>query len=99
MLVTDPTQRGLVTAKHMADMVPGLEIGVGRVYLVVNRLRGEMPVPLAKAVAQTGLELLGTVPDDPQMAEFEFTGQPLVELPAETAVYQAVQEIAKNIIG
>jgi len=99
LLVTDPTQRGLVTAQRMAEMVPGLEIGVGRVYLVVNRLRGEMPASLAEAVEQTGLELLSTVPDDPQMAEFEFTGRPLVELPAETAVYQAVQEIAKNIIG
>jgi len=98
LLVTDPTQRGLVTAKHMADMVPGLKIGVGRVYLIVNRLRGEMPAPLAQAIEETGLELIGTVPEDLETAEFEFTGRPLVELPAETAVYQAVREIAKSII-
>ena len=98
LLVTDPTQRGLVTAKHMADMVPELKIGVGRVYLIVNRLRGEMPAPLTQAIEQTGLELLGTVPDDPEMAEFEFTGRPLVELPAETAVYQAVREAARRIL-
>jgi CO dehydrogenase maturation factor len=98
LLVTDPTQRGLVTAKHMADMVPELKIGVGRVYLIVNRLRGEMPAPLTQAIEQTGLELLGTVPDDPEMAEFEFTGRPLVELPAETAVYQAVRETARRIL-
>jgi len=72
---------------------------VGHVYLVVNRLRGEMPAPLAEAVAQTGLELLGTVPEDAAMAEFEFTGRPLVELPAETAVYRAVREIAERAIG
>ena len=98
LLVTDPTQRGLVTAKHMADMVPELKIGVGRVYLIVNRLRGEMPAPLTQAIEQTGLELLNTVPDDPEMAEFEFTGRPLVELPAETAVYQAVRETARRIL-
>jgi len=99
LLVTDPTQRGLIAAQHMREMVPGLEIGVGHVYLVVNRLRGEMPAPLAEAVAQTGLELLGTVPEDAAMAEFEFTGRPLVELPAETAVYRAVREIAERAIG
>ena len=98
LLVTDPTQRGLVTAKHMADMVPELKIGVGRVYLIVNRLRGEMPAPLTQAIERTGLELLSTVPDDPEMAEFEFTGRPLVELPAETAVYQAVREAARRIL-
>ena len=99
LLVTDPTQRGLVTAQHMAEMVPELEIGVGHTYLIVNRLRGELPAPLARAVEQTGLELLGTIPDDPAMAEFEFAGRPLVELPAETAVYRAVWEIARKVVG
>ena len=99
LLVTDPTQRGLIAAQHMAEMVPGLKIGVGHVYLVVNRLRGEMPAPLAEAVAQSGLELVSTVPEDLSMAEFEFTGRPLVELPAETAVYRAVRGIARMIVG
>jgi len=101
LLVTDPTQRGLIAAQRMAEMVPELEIGVGHVYLIVNRLRpiGDRDeMPLARAVEQSGLELLGTVPDDPAMAEFEFTGRPLVELPAGTAVYQAVQEIARKVL-
>ncbi len=99
LLVSDPTRRGLLTAQRMRDMVPGLEIGVGSIYLVVNRLRGEMPPPLAEVVEETGLNLLGTVPEDPAMAEFEFTGRPLVQLPADTAVYQAVRKIAKSVIG
>jgi len=99
LLVTDPTQRGIIAAQRMAEMVPELDIGVGHVYLVVNRQRGEMPAPLAEAIARTGLELIGTVPEDPAMAEFEFTGRPLVELPAEAAVYQAVREIAREVVG
>jgi CO dehydrogenase maturation factor len=113
LLVTDPTQRGLIAARRMREMVPELDIGVGHVYLVVNRLRGEvegaeaqestgakkLPPPLAEAVARIGMELLGTVPEDPAMAEFEFTGRPLVELPAETAVYRAVQGLAKRMMG
>jgi len=121
LLVTDPTQRGLIAAQRMREMVPELDIGVGHVYLVVNRLRGEeasgrerevegaeaqestgakeLPPPLAEAVARIGMELLGTVPEDPAMAEFEFTGRPLVELPAESAVYRAVQGLAKRMMG
>ena len=99
LLVTDPTQRGLIAVRHMAGMVPELEIGVGHTYLVVNRLRGDMPEPLAQAVEEFGLDLLSTVPEDLAMAEFEFTGRPLVELPAETTVYQAVRGIAGQIVG
>jgi CO dehydrogenase nickel-insertion accessory protein CooC1 len=49
-------------------------------------------------VEQTGLELLGQVPDDLSMAEFEFTGRPLVELPAEAPVYQAVRHMAQKVL-
>jgi CO dehydrogenase maturation factor len=116
LLVTDPTQRGLIAAQRMREMVPELEIGVGRTYLVINRLRGDgapaagpaagpgagtawgVPAPLAQAVEQADLELVGTVPEDPAMAEFEFTGRPLVELPAETSVYRAVREIAERVM-
>ena len=99
LLVTDPTQRGLFTAQQMAEMVPELEINVGRIYLVINRLRNdEMPAPLAEAVEKTGLELLGTVPDDAAMDEFEFSGRPLVKLSTDTTIYQAVQKIAQDIL-
>lgn len=105
LLVTDPTQRGLITAKRMQDMVPELEIGVGHVYLVLNRLRGDgragaeaIPPPLARAIEEAELDLIGTVPEESAMPEFEFTGRPLVELPEETGLYQAVREIAEEIL-
>jgi CO dehydrogenase maturation factor len=98
LLITDPTQRGLITARRMAEMVPELEISVGQTYLIVNRLAGEMPKPLAEAIDETELTLLGTVPNDPAMAEFEFSGRPLIELPADSAVYQAVRKITRQIL-
>lgn len=106
LLVTDPTQRGLNTAKRMEEMVPELEIGVGRVCLVLNRLRNSgqgtgdgIPQPLATAIEDADLALIGTVPEEPTMAEFEFTGRPLVELPEETGLYQAVRKIAEEILS
>ena len=112
LLVTDPTQRGLITAKRMEEMVPELDIGVEHVYLVVNRLRGvgrddvasptrtePLPEPLAAAIQEAGLDLVGTLPEEPTMAEFEFTGRPLVELPEETDLYQAVRGIAETILN
>jgi CO dehydrogenase maturation factor len=104
LLVTDPTQRGLITAKRMQDMVPELEIGVGDVYLVLNRLRKdgrqgvEVPSPLAEAIQEADLDLIGTLPEESAMAEFEFTGRPLVELPDDAGLYQAVREIASDIL-
>jgi CO dehydrogenase maturation factor len=104
LLVTDPTQRGLIAAKRMKEMVPGLEINVGHTYLIVNRVQEQgsresegLPEPLAEAIEQAELDLIGVVSEDPSMAEFEFTGRPLVELPSESTVYQAVCKIAEKI--
>ncbi len=105
LLVTDPTQRGLITAKRMQDMVPELDIGVGHVYLILNRLRAAgrrddlaVPRPLAQAIDEADLDLIGTLPEESAMSEFEFTGRPLVELPGDTSLYQAVREIADDIL-
>jgi len=99
LLVTDPTQRGLLAAERMAAMVPALEIGVEHVYLIVNRVRGDLAPPLAEAIEANGLSLIGTVPEDETMAEFEFSGRPLIELPASTPVYRAISDIADRILN
>jgi len=107
LLVTDPTQRGLITAKRMQEMVPELEIGVRHVYLVLNRLRGRgqgrdgadaVPTPLAEAIDHADLDLIGTLPEEPSMAAFEFTGRPLVQLPPDSGLYEAVRDIADDIL-
>jgi len=100
LLVTDPTQRGITAARRIVEMVPGLEVNVKQMYLIVNRLVGDqMPSPLAAAVQEIGVELAGTVPSDPDMAEYEFTGRPLVDLPDDAQVVQAVYRIADSILS
>jgi CO dehydrogenase maturation factor len=100
LLVTDPTQRGLAAAQRIVEMVPGLEVNVKQMYLIVNRLVGnQMPPPLVAAVPEIGVDLAGTVPSDPDMVEYEFTGRPLIELPDDAQVVQAVYRIADRILS
>lgn len=98
LLVTDPTQRGLIAAQRMANMVPELDIGVGQVYLVINRVRGgTLPEELEEAVADSGLALLGITPDDPWLGEYEYSGRPLVQLPDDSVAWEAVKEMARQL--
>ena len=100
VIVTDPSQRGVEAARRIMAMIPGLEVNIGSVYLVVNRLwSDEMPAPLVDAVKAVGAELVGTVPNDPLMAEYDLAGRPLVQLPADAPVVQAVYRIAERILS
>ena len=99
-LVTDPSQRGVTAARRIVEMVPGLEVNIKHLHLIVNRLIGEAMVPaLDTAVRGVGAKLVGTIPNDPAMAEYEFTGRPLVELPRDSQVVQAVYRIADKVFS
>ena len=97
LIVTDPTQRGLVAAQRIAELRTELDIRVENAYLVVNRLNGEMPPALDQAIQQLPIPLLGVVPSDGDLMDFEFSGRPLVELGDDSPVFRSVAEMMAKI--
>jgi CO dehydrogenase maturation factor len=98
LIVSDPTQRGIVAAGRIAELRKELDINVENAYLILNRLAGEIPPPLQERIDALDIPLLGVVPEDPQIATFEFSGRPLVELQGDSPVYQAVAKMMDAII-
>ena len=97
LIVTDPTQRGLVAAQRIAELRNELDIRVENAYLIVNRLNGEMPPALDQAIQQLPIPLLGVVPADGDLMDFEFSGRPLVELGDDSPVFRSVAEMMAKI--
>jgi CO dehydrogenase maturation factor len=98
LVVTDPTQRGLVAAERIASFRKEFDIHIENTYLILNRLNGEMPTALKERIDDLDMPMLGTVPADSQLLEFEFSGRPLVELGDGSPVYQAVAKMMDKII-
>ena len=92
-VLSDPTVRGLAAAKHIVALIEELRTRVGRAYLVINRVDGELPPPIRHGIEELGLDLIGTLPNDPQVAEFDVVGRPLIELDGDSPIYRAVKEI------
>jgi CO dehydrogenase maturation factor len=99
LIVTDPTQRGIVAAERIAGFRKDLDINIEQAYLIVNRMRTDtVPEPLQERVDAMEIELLGTIPADDELAEFEFSGRPLVELGDSSPVYQAIEAMLQKIL-
>ncbi len=99
IIVTDPTQRGLVAAERIASFRNDMDIDIRHTYLILNRLRGEtIPKPLADRIDASGLPFLGAVPADEGLAEFEFGGEPLVTIEDDSPVYQAVEAMIAGLL-
>lgn len=99
LIVSDPTQRGLVAAGRIAEMGRELDINIENAYLIINRLRGGMPPELKTFTDKMNVPLLGTIPADDDLAEFEFSGKPLVNLGEDSPVYQAVEKMLAQILN
>lgn len=98
LIVSDPTQRGLVAAQRIADMRKELDINVENAFLILNRIPNSLPPALQSFVEKMNVPLLGTIPADDNLSMFEFSGRPLVELGDESPVYQAVEEMMRKIL-
>jgi CO dehydrogenase maturation factor len=98
LIVSDPTQRGIVAAQRIASFRNELDIRIEHAYLIINRLSGSMPSALTAEIDKLDIPLLGTVPADMELGNFEFSGKPLVELGNDSPVYQAVAGMMASIL-
>ena len=93
-IVTDLTMRGLAAAGHIAHLIQELGTRVHAAFLVINRTNDGVPEAWQPKIGEYGLELIGTLPNDSAVGEFDVVGQPLVGIGDEAPVYRAVSEIA-----
>jgi CO dehydrogenase maturation factor len=98
LVVSDPTQRGIVAAERIALFRNELDIRIEQAYLILNRLTGPIPPALQAEIDKLDIPLLGTVPADDELSKFEFSGKPLVQLGNESPVYQTVARMMDHIL-
>lgn len=98
LIVSDPTQRGIVAAERIASFRNELDIRIERAYLIINRLPSSLPPVLQAEISKLDLPLLGTVSTDDELIKYEFSGKPLVELGNDSPVYQAVAGMMETIL-
>jgi CO dehydrogenase maturation factor len=98
LVVTDPTQRGLVAAERIAGFQDEFDIHIENTYLILNRLNGQIPAALQARIDEIDIPLLGVIPADGELVEFEFSGRPLVDLGDDSPVFQAVADMMVKIL-
>ena len=85
--ISDGSQRSRETIEHIVEMV-----GKERLSVVINR------APEAVRIAiPDDLELLGSIPEDDELKDFDRSGRPLWELSPDNKALLAVRDIALKI--
>ncbi len=93
LIVSDPTVRGVRTAKRIDTLVRELDLDIGSHALIINRVAGEEGLELRKLAEELGLDVAGVIPHDQAIFEYDLQGRPIIELPADSVAVKALYTV------
>ncbi|MBU4344508.1 MAG: AAA family ATPase [Desulfobacteraceae bacterium] len=99
LVVSDTSRRGLQTASRIDKLAKNLSAVSGKSYLVLNRASEALPDPTRNMIKNKGLELVGIIPEDSAVYEFDLNGRPTIELPHDNQAVKAAFMIFDTIIN
>jgi CO dehydrogenase maturation factor len=97
LVITDSSKRGINTAKRIKELSENLEIKFKEMFVVINRANPNTAKEIEKCSKETGLQVLGCIPEDKNVLEHDFRGKPLWELPEDSKAFKATERIAKKL--
>ena len=98
VVVAHPTITGARTALRIMEIVKSLHLEVGSSFLVLNQADAPLDGELAAEFSRTGIEIVGSVPTDPVIREYELKAQSLLTAPAESKAAMAVDGILEKML-
>ncbi len=99
LIVSDSSRRGLQAAVRIDELARCLKIVVDKSYVVINQAREAPSQQAMEMIKKAKLELIGTVPKDDLIYDYDFKGRPTIELPEDSKSVKAAFEIFDKIIA
>ena len=98
ILVSDCSRRGVQAAGRIAALMKELNFKPKTVGLIINRaLQGKLDEGTLEEVNKQGLNLLGVVPHDQNVYQYDCDGRPIVRLPKDSPVRSALHDIVRKL--
>lgn len=97
-VISDPTPRGLLTAKRICDLIGELRLNIRHRYVVVNRVKMDEDEALRAMAHERGLEIAGFVREDQDLVVADSEGKSVFELPRDSGSLRDAYRLFEEII-
>jgi len=99
-VVSDPSPRGLMTAKRIIELIGELNLSIKKRHIIVNRVRESEESSVAKLAQEKGIEITGFIRDDRALVKADSDGISIFSMPRESFVISDAYSIfAKTLKG
>lgn len=98
ILVSDCSRRGVQAVGRIAKMIEECDMHPRQIGLIINRAPGGVLNEGTKQeIENQGLHLLGVVPQDETVFDYDCEGKPTINLPEDSPVKKAIREIVDKL--
>ncbi len=98
-VVSDSSVRSVRSAGRVNDLTKQIHTKIMQKYLVLTRTTDEDAKLLEKEIEKTGLTLIGTIPTDPLVTQFDIEAKPIFDLPGDAPSVQAAYAILDKVFA
>jgi CO dehydrogenase maturation factor len=98
LIVSDSSHRGIKSAARIDELTQSLSLNIGRRLLIINQAKEEDRNTIEKLVSQYPLELVGMVPEDSLVRDFDLQGKPTTGLDKQSRALRAAYEIFERVL-
>lgn len=99
IIVSDSSRRGIMSAARIAQLTDELGLRIGRKCFIINQAKDNETITLEKAVAEYKLDLVGVIPEDSRIRDFDLKGRPTIELDSGSRSVTAAYGIFDKILN
>lgn len=100
VLVSDCSRRGIQAVGRIQELAKEMKLGAEKIVLIVNRApNGLLNDGIKEEIQNQNLELIGVVPQDEQVYEYDCDGKATSKLPDSSLAKCAVNEIAAKLFS
>lgn len=92
-LVTDYSLRGLRALGRINEMLAGLKLQVQDLGMIVTRAPEQLNDTFLKEASELAIPIVGIIPDDPALLDFDMEKRSLLELPDDSPAVVAVDRL------
>ena len=94
ILVSDCSRRGVQAVGRIRSLIDECNMKPSKIGLIVNRAPGgKLNQGTLEEIENQHLDLLGVIPQDDSVYEFDCDGKPIIQLPADSPVRKALYSV------
>lgn len=97
IIISDPSPKGILTASRIRDLSKEVNVRAEKIFLVVNKVSGELDDRLKKYIERKSLDLLGVINIDDNIYEMDINEKTIFDIPEDSLALKRVRNLIEKI--